>query len=108
MICSLSLPRLALEWATKVDTATCFGVYYSAEHDCLLSHGEIEIARVSLCGDIVWSGSGRDIFSEGFRVGGKWVEATDFGGYIYRFDIATGHCEDLPPGTVAAVERPPK
>src|SRR5262249_18552 len=65
MLCSLSLPTLDLRWATKVDTATCFGVYYCPQHDCLLSHGESEIARVSISGQIVWSAGGKDIFSEG-------------------------------------------
>ena len=93
MLCSLSLPTWELKWATKVDTATCFGVYYCPQHDCLLSHGECEIARASLSGEIVWSVSGRDIFSEGFRIVGDHVEAVDFYNGVYRIDIATGRCE---------------
>jgi hypothetical protein len=90
MLCSLSLPSLDLEWATKVDTATCFGVYYCAQHKCLLSHGECEIARANLGGEIIWSTSGKDIFSEGFRIVGGHVEAIDFNREVYRIDIATG------------------
>jgi hypothetical protein len=93
MLCSLSLPTLDLRWATKVDTATCFGVYYSAQYDCLLSHGELEVARVSLRGEIVWSASGKDIFSEGFRIVGDYVETVDFNREVYRIDIATGRSE---------------
>jgi hypothetical protein len=93
MLCSLSLPTLELMWATRADTATCFGVYYCPQHDCLLSHGELEIARLSLSGEIVWSASGRDIFSEGFRIVGDLVEAIDFYGGVYRIDIVTGQCE---------------
>jgi hypothetical protein len=93
MLCSLFLPTLDLNWATKVDWATCFGVYHSPRHDCLLSHGELEIARVSLRGEVVWSAGGADIFSEGFRVVGDHVEAIDFGGQVYRIDIATGRSE---------------
>jgi len=70
MLCSLSLPTLELTWALKVDTATCFGVYYFPQGDCLLSHGELEVTRVSLGGDITWSASGMDIFSEGFQIVG--------------------------------------
>jgi hypothetical protein len=92
MLCCLSLPSLDLRWATKVDTATCFGVYYSPEHDCLLSHGELEVARVSLSGEIVWSASGKDIFSEGFQIVGDYVEAIDFNHEVYRIDITTGQC----------------
>ena len=93
MLCSLSVPTLDLKWATKVDSATCFGVYYSPQHDCLLSHGELEVARVSLNGEIVWWASGKDIFSEGFRVVGEHVEAIDFNHEIYRIDIDTGRSE---------------
>ena len=90
MLCSLSLPSLDLSWATKVDSATCFGVYYSPQHDCLLSHGELEVARVSLTGEIVWSAGGKDIFSEGFQIVGDYIEAIDFNHEVYRVDIATG------------------
>jgi hypothetical protein len=53
----LEIPSLDLAWCREVDTATCFGVYYIAGHDCLITHGECEIARVSPSGDIAWSGS---------------------------------------------------
>jgi hypothetical protein len=92
MLCSLSLPTLDLTWATKVDSATCFGVFYSPQHDCLLTHGELEIARVSLGGEIVWRASGKDIFSEGFRIVGDYVEVIDWNHEVYRIDIATGGC----------------
>jgi hypothetical protein len=92
MLCSLSLPNLDLKWSIKVDSATCFGVYYSSKHDCLLSHGECEVARVSLRGEIVWSAGGKDIFSEGFQIVGDCVEAIDFNHEVYRIDIATGRC----------------
>jgi hypothetical protein len=92
MMCSLSLPSLELNWAIKVDTATCFGVYYSHEHDCLVSHGELDVARVSLSGKIVWSASGKDIFSEGFQILGDYVEVIDFNHEVYRIDVATGGC----------------
>jgi hypothetical protein len=65
-------------------------VYYSPQHHCLLSHGELEIARVSLSGDIIWRVSGKDIFSEGFQLVGDYVEAIDFNQEVYRFDITTG------------------
>lgn len=61
--------------ARTVDAATCFGVYYLPEHACLISHGELEIARLSLSGEIVWSAGGKDIFSEGFRLSREYVEA---------------------------------
>ncbi|MBL8821748.1 MAG: hypothetical protein JNJ77_04100 [Planctomycetia bacterium] len=90
MLCSLSLPDLQLKWATKVDTVTCFGVYYYPQEECLLSHGECEIVRLSMSGDIVWTAGGRDIITEGFRIIGNQIEAIDFYQNVYRFKISTG------------------
>ena len=90
MICALALPELDLVWATKVDTATCFGVYRAPGFECLLSHGEVEIARISLDGEIAWSAGGRDIFTGSFRVEGGFAVTADFDGHQYRFDISTG------------------
>jgi hypothetical protein len=89
-LCALALPSLDLLWHRQVDTATCFGVYYSAKHDCLISHGELEIARVSRSGEIEWSSSGEDIFSEGLELFPDHAEAVDFNQTVYRIEITTG------------------
>ena len=44
---------------SPADSATCFGVYYSAKHQCLISHGELEIARLKLSGEVAWSSAAR-------------------------------------------------
>jgi hypothetical protein len=89
-LCCLSLPDTRLQWATNVDSATCFGVYYSAPHDCLISHGEMEIARVDFDGRIVWSAGGADIFTGEFRLDEKHAYVTDFNDMPYRIEIETG------------------
>jgi hypothetical protein len=89
-LCSLVLPSFELRWHRQVDHATCFGVYFSANHYCLISHGELEIARVSLSGEVVWSFGGADIFSEGIKVFPDYVEAVDFNQNIYKIDITNG------------------
>ena len=89
-LCSLMLPSIELRWHRQVDHATCFGVYFSANHYCLISHGELEIARVSLSGEVVWSCGGADIFSEGIKVFSDYVEAVDFNQNIYKIDITNG------------------
>jgi hypothetical protein len=94
-LCCLALPALTLRWNRKVDFATCFGVYYSTDHNCLLSHGECEIARLSLSGDIAWSAGGADVLTEGFRLLRDHVEVTDFYRVVYRFDLLTGRSEIL-------------
>ncbi|MHC5058530.1 MAG: hypothetical protein ACYTKD_28055 [Planctomycetota bacterium] len=92
---ALSLPRLDLIWQLKVDEVTCFGIYYSSERRCLISHGELEIARIPLDGSVVWRGSGRDIFSEGFWLRTDCVEAEDFNHKRYRFGLDTGKCSEI-------------
>jgi hypothetical protein len=89
-LCWLMLPSFELRWHRQVDHATRFGVYFSANHYCLISHGELEIARVSLSGEVVWSCGGADIFSEGIKVFPDYVEAIDFDQNIYKIDITNG------------------
>lgn len=89
-VASLDIPSLNLSWATEVDQATCFGVYYSQEQNCLISHGELEIARMSLQGSIIWKASGADVFTNGFTLHEHTIETTDFNGRKYVLDISTG------------------
>jgi hypothetical protein len=63
---------------------------YSTKHHCLISHGELEISRVSLAGEVAWSFAGADIFSEGFALQPDSIEAVDFNRTVYRMDIVTG------------------
>jgi hypothetical protein len=79
-----------LAWSSKVDSATCFGIYYNPSRHALLSHGELEIARIDETGELLWSSSGADIFSEGFRLEDEYISAVDFDGREYRFSYETG------------------
>ncbi len=87
---SIAVPTLELNWSTQADDATCFGVYESPSHDCLLSHGELLIARVTHDGTIVWQASGADIFTNGFELDGDVIHVTDFNDRDYTLDIETG------------------
>jgi len=89
LVC-FGLSAFSLLWAIQVDTATCFGVHFSAAHGALISHGELEIARVSDTGAIVWSQSGRDIFTGDFKLAPDCIEVSDFDGAVYRFDYDDG------------------
>lgn len=89
MIC-LNLETGSKEWSRRVDAATCFGVYWYPPHKALVSHGELEICRLSLEGDEIWSATGADIFSEGFRCLPVGIEAIDFNRSVYLFDYQTG------------------
>jgi hypothetical protein len=95
-VCALELPTLRWLWHTRTDTATCFGVYDAPGYASIISHGELEIARLSYSGQLLWSGSGRDIFSEGFELHEQHAEVIDFYGTRYRFDLETGHSQMVP------------
>lgn len=78
-------------WALQTDSATCFGVHYDKTHHALVSHGELEIARFTKDGLLLWSASGADIFTEGFALGPEFIEVRDFDGRNYRFNYADGN-----------------
>lgn len=91
-VVALRVPDLELVWSLEIDHATCFGVHVAdvdGEPACL-SHGELEIARFDLSGRKLWSVGGADIFSEGFRIVGQNVVATDFNGWQYWIQIKSG------------------
>jgi hypothetical protein len=98
---ALRVPELDLVWSTEVDTATCFGIYCSPKHDCLISHGECEIARVAKSGEIVWWSSGKDIFTNGFRLREDTIEVVDFNDEVYEIEVATGKNTLVSAGTDA-------
>lgn len=86
----LSLTDLNLEWKTKADYATCFGVHYLAED--YIVHGELEISRIDKEGNIVWSKSGQDIWTtaesiDNFEVYDDYILATDWEHNRYKFDF---------------------
>jgi len=88
---SLHLPDLKLNWKTHTDDATCFGVYHSTTNGCYISHGELDVARVSYAGVIEWTNSGADIFTSSFTVADNQIEAVDWNEDVYVWDIQTGN-----------------
>lgn len=89
-VVKLNLFPLSVVWALLVDDATCFGVYVNVEHNALISHGELEICRFSEAGKILWSAHGADIFSEGFSLYSKHIQAIDFNHNTYKFGYDDG------------------
>lgn len=90
-LCALTLSDLSLLWNKQVDLVTCFGVLYSVEHNCLISHGELEISRVGLDGTAIWSKSGRDIITGELLLEPNQVKVTDWNDDLYVFAIGDGH-----------------
>ena len=89
-MCSLEIPHLHLQWYRQVDRATCFGVYYASKHNCYISHGELEITCVSCTGELKWSVSGRDIFTNGFYLHDDYVEVVDWNDEVYHIELPCG------------------
>ena len=89
-IAAITIPTLHLLWVTQVDDVTCFGVHAPDKHDCLISHGELSVARLDHAGQVIWQADGADIFTGDFRVDGDVVRAIDFNDREYAFDIQTG------------------
>ena len=55
-----SLPRLELLWNCEADYATCFGIHKIGE--VIIVHGELQMSRIDLAGNILWTCGGADIF----------------------------------------------
>jgi hypothetical protein len=95
VVCMSASP-IDVRWSLQVDPATCFGVHHDQAHDAFISHGELEIARFSKAGAIIWSSSGADVFSEGFALRSDCIEAIDFDRRAYRFRYEDGQLLDQP------------
>jgi hypothetical protein len=89
-IVCLEVPHLRLRWSREVDEATCFGIHLAADGS-IISHGELEISRLTSAGELIWKASGRDIFTGSLSVDTSMVRAEDFNGDEYTFDLRTGH-----------------
>lgn len=86
---SLDRPHRLL-WSVRADAATCFGIHWNSHRSALISHGELEISRISTDGDLMWRTSGADIFTGDFRLLPDYIEAVDFNSSAYRLDYRTG------------------
>ena len=89
----LRFPDLELVWQVEVDTASCFGVYHLPQYESYISHGELDIARVSYDGEILWSSSGKDIFTNDFALYEDYIELVDFNNEKYHVELSTGHSD---------------
>ncbi len=86
----LSIPDLNLIWKTQADRASCFEIFKFKKS--YIIHGEMEISRLNLNGEIMWQKSGADIFTnekgtDNFEITESYIKATDWGNRIYKFDF---------------------
>jgi hypothetical protein len=86
---SFKLPELTLNWKKRFDTATCFAIH-PFKKDFII-HGELEIKRIDIEGNVKWDFSARDIFvtqdgTEAMRLFEDRIELTDWEGDKYVLD----------------------
>lgn len=89
-IVALSLPTLAFMWSALVDDGACFGVH--GYDGSIISHGELEIRRLSADGSTIWSAGGADVFTGSMTINSGLIRVVDFNNDYYVFDAATGKC----------------
>ena len=82
-----------MAWYTQADHASIFGVYHVPAHQCYITHGELDVTRVSYTGQVIWARSGKDIFTNGFARYDDYVEVIDWNNEKYRIDLRTEHQE---------------
>ncbi len=63
----------------------------------MISHGEVEIAKLDFNGKILWTVGGKDIFTGNLRLDEKYIYVTDFNNELYRIEIGTGKSEIITP-----------
>ncbi|WNB17761.1 hypothetical protein [Marivirga arenosa] len=86
----LSIPELNLIWKTQADQSSCFEIFKFNES--YIIHGEMEISRLDLSGEVMWKRSGADIFTtekgtDDFEITESYIKATDWENRIYKFDF---------------------
>jgi hypothetical protein len=89
-IVAIDEKTLTVIWVAKVDAMICFGVYWVKNIEALISWGELEIACIDFDGKLKWSVSGKDIFTEDFRIEGDTAYVTDFEKGKYQIDLKFG------------------
>lgn len=88
-IYSLNLTDLSTNWRNQYDVATCFGIYEFDED--FIVHGETQVSRINVNGEIIWDFSARDIFvnpdgKTEFKIVENRIELIDWQGYKYELN----------------------
>lgn len=86
---SFKLPGLTLIWKKEFDLATCLSIY--PFKDDFIIHGELQIKRIDMEGNVKWDFSANDIFvtkdgSEAIKLFGDRIEVTDWNGDTYALN----------------------
>lgn len=95
-VARLDVAAWRVVWRIQADDAICFHLYSDPDDaSAVIVHGELQIAKVSLDGALLWQVSGADIFVQPdgskaltFETGA--VVARDWNGWVYTINSMTG------------------
>lgn len=90
LIYALNIYDLSISWRKEIDNVYCLGLFRLEED--ILVHGELEIHRIDLDGNIKWRFSGSDILLniEGkneLTINKDFINLIDFNGKDYKIDL---------------------
>ncbi|WP_420125014.1 hypothetical protein [Longimicrobium sp.] len=97
-VVALHLPSLETRWVREVEGACIFGMMEIDDADALLVHGELEITRLGMDGEVQWQRGGFDIFTGGCWTRDGVVYAVDWIGAEYRWRLSDGEPVGVTPG----------
>src|SRR5690606_21380218 len=86
----LLIPSLELTWKISADDATCFQIF--KVNDFYIVHGELQITKIDIDGNILWQRSGEDIFTtkngkDDFQITDEFIVVKDWNNKTYKFDF---------------------
>lgn len=88
-ICALSIPYLYLLWDKMIDMVWCIGVL--AYQQDLIIHGECHISRIDEQGNVKWTFSGKDIFTD-LTIREDRIQLKDWEGNHYQLNAEGKLC----------------
>jgi|TARA_R100000541_G_C1862742_1_gene79517 hypothetical protein len=86
----LNLPSLDLNWKIKPDEITSFRIFKI--DGGYIIHGEIQITRININGEILWKQGGADIFvnpdgEDELEITEEYIKAVDWENRVYKWDL---------------------
>ena len=94
----IKVPTGEVMWIAEGDGACCFGVHALSSESAVVVHGELEISKLTLDGEIVWQSGGEDIFTGPFEIEETGIRAVDFNGKVYWIRLDTGESKVIGQG----------
>jgi hypothetical protein len=89
-VVALGLENGGILWVREADDVTIYSLYRTPEDDGLIVHGELDISRFSLDGQMLWLATANNIFSESVLMDGDVMTIGTDDGVVYSIQLDTG------------------